>query len=219
MSNCKLCWVALAAGSIGFGSALMIGMGEPDKKMAQPTKKMADGAMGKMDDKMAKMMEACTAAGTPGDAHKKLAWYAGKWNAEVSHIMNGETQVSQGFAESEMIFDGRYCKMTFTGDMMGSKFTGMSLMGYNNTSKMYESMWIDSMSTGMMTMTGENDAKNEKVCNWKGQFHCPMTGKLQNQREVTTIVDDNSYRMDFYGPDMETGKETMMMTITFKRAM
>ena len=30
--------------------------------------------------------------------------------------------------------------MSFEGDMMGEKFTGMSLVGYNNVSKMFESM-------------------------------------------------------------------------------
>lgn len=216
MGTCKLCWVAAAAGVIGFGSAMMVGMGEPTKKT--DAGKQADAMMGKMDEKMQKAMEACMAAGTPGEQHKMLSWYSGNWDCEVSHIMNGETHVSKGSATGEMIFDGRYSQMTFKGEMMGAPFTGMSIIGYNNVSKKYESMWIDSMSTAMMSMTGEKDAKNEKVCNWAGEYHCPMAGKLVKMREVCTIIDDNSYRMDFYMPDMETGKETMQMSIMYKRA-
>jgi hypothetical protein len=217
MGNCKICLVAVCAGAIGFGGALMLGAGEPPKTAAG-TKKMDDKhAMPAGGDKMAEMMQKCMAAGMPGEMHKKLDWFSGKWDCEISHIMNGETHVSKGSAVGEMIYDGRYSKMSFEGDMMGEKFTGMSLVGYNNVSKMFESMWVDSMSTAMMTMTGKLNEKGNEY-SWTGQYHCPMTEKLTNWREITTIVDENTYRMDFYMPNMETGKEEMQMTITYKRA-
>ena len=38
--------------------------------------------------------------------HKKLDWFSGKWDCEISHIANGETHVSSGSAVGEMITTG-----------------------------------------------------------------------------------------------------------------
>jgi hypothetical protein len=201
----------------------MIGAGEPDMKsvggkVKDTAKGMSDDAKKFMtgDPKMDAMMQKCMEAGIPGEMHKKLAWFAGPWDAEVSVIMNGQTSVSKAKCVGEMMFDGRYVKSTFEGEMMGQPFQGLSYMGYNNASKKFESSWIDSMSTGMMILHGTLDPAG-KVYSFGGEYHCPMQDKLVAQREITTIVNDSTYRMDFYMPNME-GKEEMQMSITYKRA-
>lgn len=224
MANCKLCLVTICAAGLGFAGALMLGAGEPAAKPAVGKPKdavqhAADDAMKGMPPMSPKEMEAmqkCIEAGTMGEMHKKLEYFNGPWNAEVSMIMGGHTTTSKAKCTGEKVFDGRYIKSMFEGDMMGQPFHGVSHIGYNNASQKFETSWIDSMGTGMMLMTGTLDAAG-KVYSFAGEYHCPIQNKLVAQREITTIIDANTYRMDFYMPNLE-GKEEMQMSITYKRA-
>jgi len=56
---------------------------------------------------------------------------------------------SIGACEQKLVLDGHYLEQTYTGDMMGAPFTGINIFGYNNHTKMYESIWLDSFSTAI----------------------------------------------------------------------
>jgi hypothetical protein len=215
MANCKLCWVAAGAAAIGFASALMLGAGEPDKGMTgHAAGKAKDAAHQAMDPKA--MMEACEKAGTPGEMHKKLEYFAGKWDTECSEMWMGETTVTKGTCFAEKMWDGRYIKSEYKGSMNGKPFTGISYTGYNNAGKEFQSTWMDSMGTAMMLSTGKMDDSG-KSWTYTGECNCPMTGQKMGMREVVTIIDANSYKFDMYMPGPE-GKEMLGMTIMYKRA-
>src|ERR1700739_4141049 len=71
---------------------------------------------------------------TPGDVHKMIAKYDGKWNEDVSFWMQpgAAPSTNKATAVNQMILGGRYQQSTVTGDMMGTKFEGFSLLGYDN---------------------------------------------------------------------------------------
>lgn len=221
MASCKVCLVAIGGGLLGFSTALMVGAGEPDmKKMTDKVKKEADKAVEKGKEMMggddaAAQMEAFMKASMPGEMHKKLAWFEGNWELDVNSDYGGHKETATGTYKSELMYDGRFLMSSMTSTMMGAPMKGTSIMGYNNTSKQIESMWIDSMNTAMMSSKGTMDAAG-KVISMAGECDDPMTGKRMKTREVMTILDENSYKMEFYMPG-EDGKEMMGMWITFKR--
>lgn len=201
--------IALVAGAVGFGTALMLGAGDPDKGKAphgQP----------QMTPEMQKMMEAWEAASKVGPMHEKLNFFAGNWNCDVEEMWGGNTQKSKGSMTSESIYGGRFIMSKYQGEMMGAPFMGTAVMGYNNASKMYETLWFDSMSTGMALSTGSMDTAGKKL-SMSGETVCPMTGKPMTCRSTTTITGPDSYTMEFYHPNME-GKEELAMVINYKRA-
>ena len=71
------------------------------------------------------------------------------------------------------------------------------------------------MGTGIMTMTGEYDAAN-KTISFSGKCVDPMTGKEKTYREVFTIVDNNTRKMEMYDTD-PGGNEFKSMEMTMKR--
>ncbi len=133
-----------------------------------------------MTPEQAAMMEAFEKAGTPGEAHAKLAEMEGTYDLEIKSWWEpgGEPMVSQGTAERKMILDGHHLEEKVTSDMMGEPFHGLGMTGYDNVTDTYWSTWIDSMSTGLMTMTGEWNA-DKKAWVWEGESSDPMTGSTK----------------------------------------
>src|SRR5512143_1691169 len=109
---------------------------------------MARGSAQKKTMDMQAMMEIYQELATPGAPHQLLARMAGSWNVRSSCAMEpGKPPMeSTGTSEQKMILGGRFLQQEFSGEMMGSPFTGIGVTGYDNHIKKYVSTWIDSMS-------------------------------------------------------------------------
>lgn len=154
---------------------------------------------------------------TPGEVHKQLAMDNGNWNEDVTMWMapDAKPMMSKSTAMSKMILGGRYQEMTHKGTFMGQPFEGIGTLGYDNASKKMVSSWVDNMGTGIMYMSGDYGGKS-KTIEFKGEVTDPMTGKVKPSREIFTMVDDNTRKMEMYDvtPD---GKEFKCMEITMTR--
>lgn len=167
----------------------------------------------------ATMMKAMMDYGTLGKMHEMMASWNGTWNGETTmwEHEGAAPQKSTGTAVNSMILGGRYQSSKHTGDMMGMPFEGSSTMGYDNATKQFVSTWIDSWSTGIMSMSGTwNEAAKTLSMSGTMPDIC-RPGKECSMREVFTIVDDNTQKMEMYGPDPKTGKEFKMMEINLSR--
>ena len=160
------------------------------------------------------MMQAYVEAGQPGEMHELLAKMAGEWDVECEFTAEGQTMTSQATASAEMIMKGRYVQETFSGDMMGSPFTGMSITGFDNVSKKVQSTWIDDMSTGVYFMEG-NVSPDGKTLTMTGVASNPMTGGGMPYVHVITFHDDGTHTAEMYeGGDGGLNKN---MTLTYTK--
>ena len=151
----------------------------------------------------------------PGKEHEMLKGMEGKWKATVKMWMApGEPTVTEGTMDNEMEFGGRVLQGEFKGEMMGSKFNGLSLMGYDNKKKEYWSFWTDDMSTGAMMMTGTATADG-KTITMKGTMEGP-DGKPTPHVMTTKIVSPDTHVFTM-AAEMG-GKMTNMMEITYNRS-
>jgi hypothetical protein len=130
------------------------------------------------DAEKRQMMEKMEAAGTPGPAHKALEHFVGNWKAEVKcwHEPGGAPEVSQGTAKARWILNGRFLEEEFRGQMMGKPFSGLSLMGFDNTKQTFNSVWMSDTQTSMFISEGKGDNGN-KVITLEGKASCPATGR------------------------------------------
>ena len=161
-------------------------------------------------------MKAWTAYMTPGDAHKMMADETGSWNNDMTfwHEPEGEPMKSTSTSEVKMILGGRYQEMTYKGDMMGMSFEGRGTLSFDNSTKEYTSIWIDNMGTGMMVMKGKM-APGSNTIELKGEMVDPAYNKVRPCRELYTIVDDNTRKMEMFCT--KNGKEFKTMEIVMKR--
>jgi hypothetical protein len=165
---------------------------------------------------MKAMMEVFRKLGTPGNPHKMLARMAGKWNTRVkSWPEPGKPPMeSSGTCEQKMVLGGRFLQQEFTGDMMGTTFTGIGFTGYDNHVGKFVSTWIDSMSTSILFFEGTADADGKTITQ-ENHHNDPVRGPMA-WRSVTRIVDDNTWVFEMYSI-YDKGKEEKGMEITYTR--
>ena len=186
------------------------GAANTEKKDTAMATAKAEPAAPKMDS--AAMMKAWQDYMTPGEMHKMMASWDGKWNDEVSMWMKPDApaQKSSSVTEHKMILGGRYQQSATKGTFNGMPFEGMSTLAYDNGKKVFISTWIDNMGTGVMTVEGPWDAAS-KSANMKGKCVDPTTGKEMDVREVFKIVDDKNQLVEMYMT--EAGKEFKTMEL------
>ena len=161
-------------------------------------------------------MKAWQAYMTPGDIHKMIAKDDGEWNEEITLWMvpGSPPTKSTATAVNKMIMGGRYQESKHVGNFMGMPFEGYSLLGYDNAKKIFQSLWVDNMGTGIMIMEGKWDDKT-KTIHFTGSTTDPQTGKDLAIREVFTFIDNNKQKMEMF--TTMDGKEFKSMEILLTR--
>ena len=178
---------------------------------ADKTKKAAAPAMTPEQQAMMAEMEKNA---MPGKEHALLGTMSGKWKATVKTWMSpGDPQVTEGTMDNEMEFGGRVLEGKFKGEMMGAKFNGLSIMGYDNAKKEYWSFWTDDMSTSSMMTTGPASTDGKTITT-KGMME-GMDGKPTEHVLTTTIVNPDQH---VFTMSMNMGGQmTKVMEITYNR--
>ena len=154
---------------------------------------------------------------TPGAEHAQLAKMAGKWTAEVKSWMD-ESQppmVMAGSSEMQPVMGGRYIMQSFHGEMMGQPFEGTGYTGYDKVQKKYVSVWLDNMSTGLMTSIGDA-SKDGKTSTMSGMCSDPMSGGQIQFEQATTWTDDDHMKFEMFQVAKD-GKKSKWMEINYTR--
>jgi hypothetical protein len=178
-------------------------------------------AKAKPDDKameeMAKAMEAWGPAGALGEQHKAFAKQTGSWDLTVKMYPPGMPPMeSKSTATRETILGGRFLVEKVKGEMApGMPFEGHGILGYNNLTKQYDHVWMDSMSTGMMLSHGTAGA--DGAITMTGEYDDAMTGGKTKTRTISRTVNDNEQTFEMYETRGST-PEVKSMEITYKRA-
>ena len=169
---------------------------------------------GKMD--MQAMMEVYRKLAIPGDHHKLLARLEGSWTTKTRSWMGPDQppMESIGTCEQKLLLGGRYLHQEYTGDMGGEPFTGINIMGYDNHTKKYVSVWFDSMSTGIYFFEGTASADGKTITQ-ESSYDDPVKGPTV-WRSVTRIADDNTLLYEMYLTP-KGGKEEKVMEMTVSR--
>ncbi len=167
-----------------------------------------------MDEAMMNKMKEFS---TPNENHKVLDQLVGQWNLTMKWWMSADAtpEQSTGSSETAWILGGRFIEEKVSGQAMNQPFEGRGITGYDNLKKEYQSVWLDNMSTGMMTSTGSYDAAT-KTLTQNGSFSCPIVNGPRNFRGIIKVVDGNNYMYTMYMTD-PNGKEFKSMEINYTR--
>ncbi len=172
-----------------------------------------------MSDQDKKMMEMTMKYGTPGKNHEFLKKYVGDWGVETKMWPKpgAEPAMGKGTMKNELLFDGRYLKSNFEATMMGMKFIGLEIIGYDLYKNKYVTFWVDNMSTAFVKTSGLLD-ESGKVLTETGEWPDPMTeGKtMQKVKNVTKFIEDGKYMFAMFMV-MPDGSEFKSMELTATR--
>ena len=161
-------------------------------------------------------MEAMMKAATPGEPHKKLTTLSGDWTCKGKMWMDPKAPPTEsvGGAKGRMIYDGRYLVQDITGDFMGMPFEGMSIVGYDNTTKEYVGAFVCNMATGIMVSKGKESP--DGTITFTGECVNPM-GQKESFREVMTFKDKDTVESVMYMKTPKFPEEVKSMEWTYSR--
>ena len=174
------------------------------------------GQHGQSMDAATQAMMTWQAYASPSDNHNVLNPLVGTWSHVVQWWMTPDSQpeTSKGTNETKWLMGGRYLQHAVKGTSMGQPFEGMGFTGFDNGRQTYQTIWMDTMGTGMMLGEGIYDPSRKTLTD-QGRFTDPMIGQ-RNYRGVITFIDDDHYSYEMYVAD-ENGKEFRMMEIAYTR--
>ena len=165
---------------------------------------------------MAQMMEMYAKYNAPGEPHARFKDVVGIWETESKMWMGpGEPTVSQGKSKMQLLLDGRYLMEHYLCSSPEMPFEGIGINGYDNHTKKYFSIWLDSMSTGYVVMEGTRD-ETTKTTTYLGEYDDPFMGHSKVKSTMCEVSDDKCVlKMYRVLPD---GKEQQSMEVTYTRS-
>ena len=172
--------------------------------------------MPEMTPEMQAEMAAWMELAQPGDCHKHLDPFVGKWKGKVEMWMDpeGEPMLNESQAEVSWMMGGRFLVWKQTGDFGGMPWEGMSIEGYNNGDKRYESIWMDNFGTLMLPFHGacSEDGKRREMLS---EFNDVVAGGTIKYKGIYTWIDDDHFTYETF---MDRGEgEFKNMVIHYER--
>lgn len=153
----------------------------------------------------------------PGDAHKVLERFVGRWTTELRMFGMGKaTPPEKGVAEFSWLMPGRWLKMESTGSMMKLPTQTFMLLGYDNFKQSYVSTNVSSLDTAMTHAEGDMDPSGKALISY-GTLDEYLTG--EHDKMVKYVWRFNSPgEMVLEVHDLPIGEtNTKVVEITFRR--
>ncbi len=197
---------------VGAGAVtLVLGVGTLSYRAGQVNATTIPVAQPEGEVDMDAMMQMMAKAATPGEQHAQLAEAAGDWKAHTKFAM-GPGEMTEGEATMSVgtILGGRFTKSSFEGEFAGDPFHGIGITGYDNVKQEYVSIWMDSFTTGIMYMTGQQ--KSEGIV-----FHGTTTNPMgeTEMKLVTSQPKEGVMKDTFY--EKHDGEWVFHGEITYTR--
>lgn len=155
-------------------------------------------------------------SGSPsGKKNLALARLTGEWHYKAAFwaAPGDKPKWTTGVFRNEMTLDSRYLSSSFVGKLnIGGNeamVKGQGLTGYDNARKSFASVWVDTLTTSLMTGVGNYDSQTGSIVE-TGEFTNPLTGAVSKFRSELQFVDDDDYKRTIFAVD-KSGKETRLM--------
>lgn len=173
-----------------------------------------DGSPQKSD--AAPNMQAAASATLPGPEHALLAKRAGEYTRTVKFVAqpNADANASTGTAKISVTLGGRFILEENTDAVFGHPVSGTRIYGFNNITKQYEAVWMYTMSTAMLYMTGTS-ADGGKTIDLTGVSQNHRGDKIPIHATIRQVNDDQ-----FVVTLMSTGadgREAAFQETTYRR--
>jgi hypothetical protein len=203
-----MCACAVAATMAAFQAHDNKKPASPPPTTAQPdSKQPAQAADKAMQDE---------APEKPGPQHEQLAKHVGEWTTATKIIMQGAPAMeSKGSVTIKMTLDGRFLQESADDTMMGAPVQSLKFTGYNTGSGKYEAVWMWTMNTSMMTMTGSSSDDGKTITFDAGVEQAK--GKRDKLEITQKDVDDDHFVVTIKGFDPDPAQNAVMETTYTRR--
>jgi hypothetical protein len=150
----------------------------------------------------------------PGPEQSFLAKRAGQYTRTVKFVAQPNADASTGKAKISVTLDGRFIVEENTDTVFGRQVSGTRIYGFNHITKQYEAVWMYTMSTAMLFLTGTSPDGGKTI---------DLTGMSQNHRgdkipihATIRQVDDDQFVVTLMSTGAD-GKEAAFQETTYTR--
>ena len=154
-----------------------------------------------------------TEMAAPGAAHTDLMARAGAWIVDYEYRMgpDAEWTAMQGTVTSKPVLGGRYLMEEHSMEMLGMPMSGLLFLGFDNSTKEYTSLWMDTSSTWWVEARGTKGA--DGATNMMGTMK-DIAGtrpyRMKSWKKADGSMDHEMY-------DTIDGREVLVMTYSSRR--
>jgi hypothetical protein len=183
--------------------------------LAQEQAKPEAKAAPNMQEMMKKWMESAT----PGEGHKYLEQFVGKWEVTMRAWMEASKppMESKGTCDAKWILDGRFVYAEMNSQFMGMPFKSVDITGYDNYKKRYVISHIDNLGTAISSGEGRLDLSKQVMTTF-GRMDDPMMDERDKPvKYVTRVVNKDKYVFEIYD-EVGSPNEYKVLEITYARA-
>jgi hypothetical protein len=153
----------------------------------------------------AAMAKALEVAMTPGDGQKRLAPMIGTFDVKIRTWVSANSTPIESTASmvSAWVLGGRYVQSMLVGEVGGEPFNGIGYIGYDNVSKIYQTAWMDTGSTGMTWYTGSFD-ESGTTATMKASVPDPLTAKPTPLELRMSVEPNGDHVTEIWGQGLGT---------------
>ena len=161
-------------------------------------------------------MQTSADATKPGPEQSFLAKRAGEYTRTVKFVAqaNADANASTGTARISVTLDGRFIVEENTDTAFGRPVSGTRIYGFNNITRQYEAVWMYTMSTAMLFLTGTS-ADGGKTIDLTGVSQNHHGDKISIHATIRQI-DDEQFIVTLMSTGAD-GKEAAFQETTYTR--
>lgn len=153
------------------------------------------------------MMAAWMKLGAPGDHHAALEPAIGTFDAVYKFKMSPDSpwMESKGTVTREWVLGKRYVREVVEAKSDMGAFNGLGYMGYNNYDQQYEFVWMEDMSTLMLSSYGTMNPDTKTMTTY-ATHRDPTTGRIVNGWHKWNLSNPDRQTIEGYSIDVN-GRE------------
>lgn len=171
------------------------------------------------------MMARMAAAAEPGPMHAWLLEDVGAWKGESTSWpgIGAEPIVMPASFTVEPMLGGRFaaCRSSAQGDGAADgagmpDYDGLAITGYDNAAGEFQSMWIDTYGTTMMTGSGTRSSDGRTLSMCYGYF-CPIRGRRAPMWQEIVRESPTRQVHRLWAEDLASGTKYQVMEAVYER--
>lgn len=146
-----------------------------------------------------------------------MATWQGEWKDTMLYYTEPGTSPDTGYTTTvyKTELDTLYTTAVTRGFIFSRSFEGRNIMGWDNTKKVFQSVWVDNLGSGITMLEGPWNSDN-KTITLKGKMLDPASEKETDFEEVITIIDDKHQKFEMWNTDLKGNRRLTMQIFSTK---
>ena len=154
----------------------------------------------------------------PGPEHKRLDALAGEWETVIKLWLNGPDEEAYqvvGRSNYTWKLDGRFLEVWSENPNDEGNYFALGFIGYDVSTGVYETLWMNNQSTGMALEEGRYDPADNTI-HTSGSYIDPSTGFKVLTRTEIAIAGPDSHMVSAY-VTLGNGRESKQVEVICTR--